>query len=85
MGQTSEERIASGLKTKKDLNLSKARWAINIKQWYLKTGLVIGSIIALTTVGLTLTHGILRLSNFAYADFYDIGSLVDLGSQNWRA
>ncbi|XLQ11681.1 MAG: hypothetical protein KPI85_00545 [cyanobacterium endosymbiont of Epithemia adnata isolate EadnSB Bon19] len=40
--------------------------------------LVIGNIIAITTVGSTLTHRILRLFNFAYADFYDIGSLFYL-------
>ncbi|MFN7511667.1 ABC transporter permease subunit, partial [Microcystis sp.] len=31
-------------------------------------GLAVGSIIALAAVGLTLTCGILRLSNFAHGD-----------------
>ncbi|MGP0127797.1 MAG: branched-chain amino acid ABC transporter permease [cyanobacterium endosymbiont of Rhopalodia musculus] len=39
-------------------------------------GLVIGSIIALTAVGLTLTYGILRLSNFAHADFMTLGAYL---------
>ncbi len=37
-------------------------------------GLAIGSIIALAAVGLTLTLGILRLSNFAHGDFLTIGA-----------
>ncbi len=39
-------------------------------------GLVIGSIIALTAVGLTLTYGILRLSNFAHGDFMTLGAYL---------
>ena len=39
-------------------------------------GLVIGSIIALTAVGLTLTYGVLRLSNFAHADFMTLGAYL---------
>lgn len=37
-------------------------------------GLAIGSIIALAAVGLTLTYGILRLSNFAHGDFMTLGA-----------
>lgn len=37
-------------------------------------GLVVGSIIALAAVGLTLTYGILRLSNFAHGDFMTLGA-----------
>ncbi|ACK65631.1 inner-membrane translocator [Rippkaea orientalis PCC 8801] len=39
-------------------------------------GLVVGSIIALTAVGLTLTYGILRLSNFAHGDFMTLGAYL---------
>lgn len=39
-------------------------------------GLVIGSIIALTAVGLSLTYGVLRLSNFAHADFMTLGAYL---------
>jgi len=37
-------------------------------------GLAVGSIIALAAVGLTLTMGILRLSNFAHGDFLTVGA-----------
>lgn len=39
-------------------------------------GIAIGSIIALTAVGLTLTYGILRLSNFAHGDFMTMGAYL---------
>ncbi len=39
-------------------------------------GLAVGSIIALAAVGLTLTMGILRLSNFAHGDFLTVGAYV---------
>ena len=37
-------------------------------------GLAIGSILALAAIGLTLTYGILRLSNFAHGDFMTLGA-----------
>lgn len=37
-------------------------------------GLAVGSIIALAAVGLTLTMGILRLSNFAHGDYLTVGA-----------
>ena len=37
-------------------------------------GIAVGSIIALAAVGLTLTYGILRLSNFAHGDFMALGA-----------
>jgi neutral amino acid transport system permease protein len=37
-------------------------------------GIAVGSIIALAAVGLTLTLGILRLSNFAHGDFMTLGA-----------
>ncbi|OKH15913.1 branched-chain amino acid ABC transporter permease [[Limnothrix rosea] IAM M-220] len=39
-------------------------------------GLSIGSILALAAVGLTLTYGILRLSNFAHGDYMTLGAYV---------
>jgi neutral amino acid transport system permease protein len=39
-------------------------------------GLVLGSVIALAAVGLTLTYGILRLSNFAHGDFMTLGTYL---------
>ncbi|WP_373527519.1 branched-chain amino acid ABC transporter permease [Nostoc sp.] len=39
-------------------------------------GIAVGSIIALAAVGLTLTYGILRLSNFAHGDFLTLGAYV---------
>jgi neutral amino acid transport system permease protein len=39
-------------------------------------GVSIGAIIALSAVGLTLTYGILRLSNFAHGDFMTLGAYV---------
>ncbi|AFZ48582.1 neutral amino acid ABC transporter membrane protein [Cyanobacterium stanieri PCC 7202] len=39
-------------------------------------GLTVGSIIALAAVGLTLTMGILKLSNFAHGDFLTAGAYV---------
>ncbi|WP_017293454.1 branched-chain amino acid ABC transporter permease [Geminocystis herdmanii] len=39
-------------------------------------GIAVGSIIALAAVGLTLTMGILRLSNFAHGDFLTIGAYL---------
>lgn len=41
-------------------------------------GLAIGSIIALAAIGLTLTYGILRLSNFAHGDFMTLGAYLTL-------
>ncbi|MEG3440096.1 branched-chain amino acid ABC transporter permease [Pannus brasiliensis CCIBt3594] len=39
-------------------------------------GLAVGCIIALAAVGLTLTYGILRLSNFAHGDFMTLGAYL---------
>lgn len=39
-------------------------------------GIAIGSVIALAAVGLTLTNGILRLSNFAHGDFMTLGAYL---------
>lgn len=39
-------------------------------------GIAVGSIIALAAVGLTLTMGILRLSNFAHGDFLTMGAYL---------
>ena len=39
-------------------------------------GIALGSIIALGAVGLTLTYGILRLSNFAHGDYMTVGAFV---------
>jgi neutral amino acid transport system permease protein len=39
-------------------------------------GIALGSIIALAAVGLTLTYGILRLSNFAHGDFMTLGAYL---------
>ena len=41
-------------------------------------GISVGSIIALAAVGLTLTYGILRLSNFAHGDFMTLGAYLTL-------
>ncbi len=41
-------------------------------------GIAVGSIIALAAVGLTLTFGILRLSNFAHGDFLTLGAYLTL-------
>ncbi|WP_017318686.1 branched-chain amino acid ABC transporter permease [Mastigocladopsis repens] len=41
-------------------------------------GIAVGSIIALAAVGLTLTYGILRLSNFAHGDFVTLGAYLTL-------
>lgn len=39
-------------------------------------GIAVGSIIALAAAGLTLTYGILRLSNFAHGDFLTLGAYL---------
>ncbi|HBE17381.1 MAG TPA: branched-chain amino acid ABC transporter permease [Cyanobacteria bacterium UBA11149] len=39
-------------------------------------GIALGSIIALAAIGLTLTYGILRLSNFAHGDFMTLGAYL---------
>ncbi|MBR8840108.1 MAG: branched-chain amino acid ABC transporter permease [Stigonema ocellatum SAG 48.90 = DSM 106950] len=39
-------------------------------------GIAVGSIIALAAVGLSLTYGILRLSNFAHGDFLTLGAYL---------
>jgi neutral amino acid transport system permease protein len=39
-------------------------------------GISLGSIIALGAVGLTLTYGILRLSNFAHGDYMTLGAYL---------
>ncbi|MBF2000902.1 MAG: branched-chain amino acid ABC transporter permease [Synechococcales cyanobacterium C42_A2020_086] len=44
----------------------------------LVNGIAVGSIIALSSVGLTLTYGILRLANFAHGDFMTLGAYFTL-------
>lgn len=39
-------------------------------------GIALGSILALAAVGLTLTYGILNLSNFAHGDFMTLGAYL---------
>jgi neutral amino acid transport system permease protein len=39
-------------------------------------GLAVGSVLGLVAVGLTLTYGILRLSNFAHGDFMTLGAYL---------
>ena len=39
-------------------------------------GITLGSIIALAAVGLTLTYGILKLSNFAHGDLMTLGAYI---------
>ncbi|MEM7769761.1 MAG: branched-chain amino acid ABC transporter permease [Cyanobacteria bacterium P01_E01_bin.6] len=39
-------------------------------------GIALGSIIALASIGLTLTYGILRLPNFAHGDFLTLGAYM---------
>ncbi|WP_071188066.1 branched-chain amino acid ABC transporter permease [Trichormus sp. NMC-1] len=46
-------------------------------------GIAVGSIIALAAVGLTLTYGILRLSNFAHGDFLTLGAYLTLLVNNF--
>jgi neutral amino acid transport system permease protein len=51
-------------------------------------GIAIGSILALAAIGLTLTYGILKLSNFAHGDFMTLGAYLtwltnDLGVNIW--
>ncbi len=41
-------------------------------------GLSLGSIMALSAIALTLTYGILRLSNFAHGDFMTLGAYLTL-------
>ncbi|MGJ3251803.1 MAG: branched-chain amino acid ABC transporter permease [Elainellaceae cyanobacterium] len=43
---------------------------------FLVNGIALGSIIALASVGLTLTYGILRLANFAHGDFLTLGAYM---------
>jgi neutral amino acid transport system permease protein len=43
-------------------------------------GLAVGSILALGAIGLTLSYGILRLSNFAHGDFMTLGAYLTLGA-----
>jgi neutral amino acid transport system permease protein len=46
-------------------------------------GVAVGSIIALAAVGLTLTYGILRLSNFAHGDFLTLGAYLTWVINGW--
>lgn len=39
-------------------------------------GLAVGSVLALAAIGLTLTYGILRLSNFAHGDYMTLGAYL---------
>ncbi|MBD2552189.1 MAG: branched-chain amino acid ABC transporter permease [Limnothrix sp.] len=43
---------------------------------FLINGVAVGCIIALASVGLTLTYGILRLSNFAHGDLMTLGAYL---------
>jgi neutral amino acid transport system permease protein len=42
----------------------------------LMNGIALGSVIALSAVGLSLTYGVLRLSNFAHGDYMTLGAYV---------
>ncbi|MBE9178327.1 branched-chain amino acid ABC transporter permease [Oculatella sp. LEGE 06141] len=44
----------------------------------LVNGIAVGSVIALASVGLTLTYGILRLANFAHGDLMTLGAYLTL-------
>ncbi len=46
----------------------------------LVNGVAVGCIIALAAVGLTLTYGILNLSNFAHGDFMTLGAYLTYAS-----
>ncbi len=53
-------------------------------------GIAVGSILALAAIGLTLTYGILNLSNFAHGDFMTLGAYLtwlanDSGLNIWLA
>ncbi len=39
-------------------------------------GVAVGSVLALAAIGLTLTYGILKLSNFAHGDFMTLGAYL---------
>ena len=39
-------------------------------------GIALGSVLALAAIGLTVTYGILRLSNFAHGDFMTLGAYL---------
>lgn len=47
-------------------------------------GLALGSLMALGSVGLTLTYGILRLPNFAHGDFMTLGAYLILAGVQWK-
>jgi neutral amino acid transport system permease protein len=49
----------------------------------LVNGISLGSIIALAAVGLTLTFGILRLSNFAHGDYMTLGAYLTFVFDTW--
>ncbi|MGL5939647.1 MAG: branched-chain amino acid ABC transporter permease [Waterburya sp.] len=56
----------------------------------LVNGIAVGSILALAAIGLTLTYGILNLSNFAHGDFMTLGAYLtwlanDTGLNIWLA
>jgi neutral amino acid transport system permease protein len=56
----------------------------------LVNGIAVGSILALAAIGLTLTYGILNLSNFAHGDFMTLGAYLtwlanDSGLNIWLA
>lgn len=48
----------------------------NFDAQLLVNGVAIGSILALAAIGLTLTYGILNLSNFAHGDFMTLGAYL---------
>ncbi|MDJ0588752.1 MAG: branched-chain amino acid ABC transporter permease [Pleurocapsa sp. MO_226.B13] len=60
----------------------------DLQLWF--NGIAVGSILALAAIGLTLTYGILNLSNFAHGDFMTLGAyltwLANVGGLNiWLA
>ncbi|GAB4538586.1 MAG: branched-chain amino acid ABC transporter permease [Pleurocapsa sp.] len=48
----------------------------NLDPQLIFNGIAVGSILALAAIGLTLTYGILNLSNFAHGDFMTLGAYL---------
>jgi neutral amino acid transport system permease protein len=46
-------------------------------------GIAVGCIIALSSVGLTITYGVLRLVNFSHGDFLTVGAYMTLIANIW--
>lgn len=51
--------------------------------FYLTSGLVVGSIYALGAVGITLIFGVLRFAHFAHGDMMTFGAFVALAMVQW--